>query len=275
VSYVQNKIFLSLFLFSSMLFSATFNVVTFIPNQTVPGGIYPLEYSVCFNHPQTFQILYLVSNQTQFEGSEFKFTNCYYENLSYICNYTTSQGKHTIKQNMTINRYIEEENFSIQAIFATQNAEENNCNPIYPAPAPSTSSNYGSSGGSFVPRPYYPPAPVVVKNETELNEPAIPQKTPPNVTNITIPKPPQANITNKTPPTPQPKAENITTTEKEEKEFIPPPNLFEFASVVFVLCILTLGVAIFMFKLYADKKEELPSEKMKKIIEENEGKTEI
>lgn len=268
----MNKTLFSLFLFSSMLFSATFNIVNHIPNSTIAGSVYPLEYSVCLNNAQPFQIIHNITNQSEFDGAEFNFTNCYYENLSYICNYNGTKGTQTIKQNLSINKYIANENYSINSIFAIQFAEENNCNPYPIIPPSTTSSGSGSSGGSFYPRPPYT-VPSQINNTQEPVNQTVPIKnttqTPQNVTkNMTKP------VQNVTQNTTQPlqlfkSVEEITKPiiQNKEKEF---PEWFGYILLALGISIIAVIVILgYLATQIKPPKEKLPSERMAEIITEN------
>jgi len=237
-----------------------------LPSHIIAGSLYPISFLITPDVAGVHQLELVVD----YADKEINQTQVQYENQTcpeisagtHRCEMSLS-GYSRRTLNFSFMPGIVVSNYSVHANFYPPA-------PPTPAPAPVYRPSTGSSGGSFAPRPYYPPTPPIVKNETvEQNTTEVPKPPIQNVTNITIPKPPQANVTNITKPKPSiPPAETIKPTEKAEEEFVLSPNWFEFASVVFALCILTLGVAIYVWKIYMDKPKDLPSERMKKIIED-------
>ena len=147
------KILFTLFLFfSSMLFGVSVNVIEGFPTNIIANSVYDLEYSICLNKAQTYQINYKITMQN-FTGNEFNITGCDYDiNATlYICNITGSTGTKLIKKQLTVNPYMAPNNFTVEEYAMMQaDSQYGVCNPAPPQQA----QRYYGGGVSFsIPRP--------------------------------------------------------------------------------------------------------------------------
>lgn len=145
------------------------------------------------------------------------------------------------------------------------------------ASAPVSHSSAGATGGVAFLRPFVSPSPSVKPEEPK-------EQTPPE----SKPQPQQNPIKNTTKPTANTTeqkveekpvvnmnltrpAQQLTPSEFITQEYEKTPLLFQFAVAVVAVVAFSFAVAMYVFSLYR-KKSDLPSDRMKKIIDENEKK---
>ena len=269
------KILALMLLFISPIFCFNAVLLNEVNTSIVAGSSYPLIFelspSVAGKH-----IIELVF---EYEGKDYEQTRVWGEK-----NCTQTQaGAHRCECDVVSadTRCVLNFSFYPGVIVSNYSLVANFYQPTPPAAsAPVSHSSAGATGGVAFLRPFIsapvakpaepkeppkeeqkPQPPPVVQPTVNTTKPTV------NTTNPKVEEKPVANM-NVTQP-----AQQLTPSEFINQEYEKTPLLFQFAVAVVAVVAFSFAVGMYVFSLYAQKKD-LPSDRMKKIIEENEKKRE-
>lgn len=248
------------------------SIITQIPSAMLTGETYNITHTICANDAHTADIIYEINN-IGFVGKEINISGCINDGKTYNCNVNLTKGTQTIQQELNISDYAMPETFDFKIILNTTDQEFGVCKTEYTT----TQTTTASSGSGGVQTNHKPTTiKPTTKNDSEKSA-----ETETTTTEIIQPEKNnsenniETDINNETLNSNKNETENVIPTVKKDNEhFELPENFFVFVVAVVMLVAFAFVSTAFLLK-NCQKNNDLPSEKMKKIIEENEGKTEI